>query len=146
MKIEQPVKEMERMSGEAGLGREHYYLDFSAHLDENIDKVYLLYHYHLLLLLSSDKSSFCWNALTLGLKFTHTQILAFHFPRATNKQVDTTTQCKNFHMSDCTHLPRPPCLSVELPCELQAAPGKAFISVKPLQILTDINWCIKRQE
>ena len=39
MKIEQPVKEMERMSGEAGLGREHYYLDFSAHLDENIDKV-----------------------------------------------------------------------------------------------------------
>ena len=30
---------MERMSGEGGLGREHYYLDFSAHLDENIDKV-----------------------------------------------------------------------------------------------------------
>jgi len=30
---------MERISGEGGLGREHYYLDFSAHLDENIDKV-----------------------------------------------------------------------------------------------------------
>ena len=27
------------MAGESGLGREHYYLDFSAHLDENIDKV-----------------------------------------------------------------------------------------------------------
>ena len=27
------------MAGEGGLGREHYYLDFSAHLDENIDKV-----------------------------------------------------------------------------------------------------------
>ena len=31
---------MERMAaGEDGLGREHYYLDFSAQLDENIDKV-----------------------------------------------------------------------------------------------------------
>jgi len=30
---------MERRGGENGLGREHYYLDFSAQLDENIDKV-----------------------------------------------------------------------------------------------------------
>ena len=31
---------MERMAaGEDGMGREHYYLDFSAQLDENIDKV-----------------------------------------------------------------------------------------------------------
>ena len=31
---------MDKMAGEGSLGgREHYYLDFSAQLDENIDKV-----------------------------------------------------------------------------------------------------------
>ena len=32
-------KQMDRMAGDGGTGREHYYLDFSTQLDENIEKV-----------------------------------------------------------------------------------------------------------
>ena len=32
-------RQMDRMAGDGGTGREHYYLDFSTQLDENIEKV-----------------------------------------------------------------------------------------------------------
>ena len=32
-------RQMDRMAGDGGSTREHYYLDFSTQLDENIEKV-----------------------------------------------------------------------------------------------------------